>query len=1180
MHHLSPIRRRIMLLFFAANGLTVTVLAVLTPLVAGYTLQTARTERLYYAILGPIVLAGVLAALYRYLRPISDLGYALEIGSTPDPELARDARRIALNAPIYFFVLMAGGAFLLAILLNVLGIFWMPGYDLHKQFAAFLLIAATSLCGALVISLVSRQWMRPVLLYTAAQAPAGGYRLNIRMRLFAVVTAVAAIAVLVTWLASYTLHSSLLPPAVSAVAALGISALAMLAVALVASHHLAAGLTAGLRDVTDRLLDIAQDERIDLGPPLPALSLDEVGDLIMAYNALQQRISGQQEQMESRQRQLTALQSLSYKIGTARDMDHLLHEVIRDVERAFGYHNAAILLVDREEQELWTAATDHFDPTMHGRRFKIGEEGVVGRVAATGTPLLINDVSRCDFHIPDQTNARSEIAVPLTIADRAMGDSTIGVLFVSSERTGAFNESDLHMLSALGNQIATVIENARLFEEVTAKASELEGRTRNLTALHDISAALSGSLRVEEVLGIAMRHLVSLFEVEHSTAILLGTDEQEGRIVAEHPRLGMAEQRIATRDFPALEWVLSTHYPLPIADVPHSEIIAPIRQQLARLNVQSLLMVPLFSKGAIQGVLTLDSVGHSRRFTPEEEGICQTIAAQVAVAVENVRLVRDLNLQADLLARMGRDVAAERSRLDAVLRSLADGLLVTDPGGRIVLFNRAFLSLFNLQDDGLRGKLVGEVLPEVSWHGLILQTSGADVARVQEFSTPDGKFVQATATLVHESDQVAGVVMILRDVTDEKRIERMKSDFISTVSHEFRTPLTPVLGFAKLVRRSFDKHIMPLLPPAPHSVQQTAGRIDHNLDILIGEVERLSRLVEDVLFLADLDADRLTWHMQEVDLGTVAQERVEAFLSEAQAKDLDLRAELPASLSPVHADGERLARVIDNLVSNAIKFTKTGEVRVRLQELHLADGDWTPPPLVDVPMPVPGGVYLMVAVSDTGSGISAQAQPTLFERFGQGTYDVLIDKPSGTGLGLAISKEIVSRHGGHIWADSEPGQGSTFAFLLPVVPPRAGRVLPGQEGAPGTGAPLILVVEDDAEMRGLLYHILFGAGYRALLAADGPTALNMARTHRPDLILLDVMIPGITGLDVTSVLKADDTTREIPIVILSAMADPTKATRLGADAYLVKPSGTEVILDAIGRLLETAPRPSGSPEVN
>ena len=1137
-HQISHIRRRVILLSGVTTVVATAILLLVTEVAADLTPEGMRGERIYLLALGGFLLVGVILALHLYLRPISDLGYALEIGSTPTAELGLQARRIAFNAPVHFFVFPTIGVFVIAVLSSILRSVVWPEHTFAATFGSALLSTAIAACSSLVISLVSRRLMRPLLLYTAAQRNTGGYRLNLRTRLFFAILPFAVLSVLFTGLPGYNqvvrtyrervidkslLHLSNAVGAISAdlpegqilrrmieslgeheyefvflldsdgqvldqqqpsstewafdssvwlkerpnrlrraeesfvlsplpfqherwvgigftihplrsedvirtIISLCVSGGFLLALAALVSHHLAADLVVDLTDVTTRLLDIAHEERVDLSSPVPVLSLDEVGDLVLAYNALQQRVRAQQEQIEYKQRQLIALQSLSYKIGTVMDVDHLLREVVRDVERAFGYHNVSVLLVDDQGENLYFAVDGYPDDTWRDRKFKIGQDGVVGRVAATGDPLLINDVSTCDFYIADQTNTRSELAVPLSVADKV-----IGVFNVSSERIGAFNDSDLRITTALANQVAIAIENARLFNEVVSNTQELERRAQDLMSLHDVSIALGASLRIEEVLNTATEQLVSMFEIEHSTVILFGAEDEYGEVAAEYPAMGIAGDRVLTNRLPAARRILTSPSPLHIIDAQHSELLRPLRKDLKTLNIESMLLVPLLTKGNVVGIISLDSIAHRHSFTEEQIGICQTIAAQVAVSVENVRLFENMRLQADLLARMARDVTAERSQLDAILRNLTDGLLVTDLTGRVILFNPAFRSLFDLPEGGLRGESITYVVSQVPLQQLVLQTGGDGIVRSQEITLPDGRCLHATAAGVREGDQLSGVVVVLRDITREKQLDQMKSDFVSTVSHELRTPLTPVLGFAKLIRKSFHRHILPLVPTDNQEGSRASQRIEQNLEIIVSEVERLSDLVDDVLFLADLDAGRIGWQMEWLNLDEILENAVHAYRTDAESKNLIVRTEWPADLPKLCGDGERLQRAVGNLISNAVKFTDVGEILVRAQVIHWEDDRWAPSPFVKVPEQLPQGDYALIAVRDTGPGISSETRQALFERFGQGVGDMLTQKPSGTGLGLALSKEIVSYHGGHIWAESKPGPGSTFAFVVPLL---------------------------------------------------------------------------------------------------------------------------------------------------
>ena len=226
----------------------------------------------------------------------------------------------------------------------------------------------------------------------------------------------------------------------------------------------------------------------------------------------------------------------------------------------------------------------------------------------------------------------------------------------------------------------------------------------------------------------------------------------------------------------------------------------------------------------------------------------------------------------------------------------------------------------------------------------------------------------------------------------------------------------------------------------------------------------------------------------------------------------------------------------------------------------------------------------MVSVSDTGVGIAPVDQPKVFERFKQ-VGDTLTDKPKGTGLGLPICREIVEHHGGHIWVESALGRGSTFFFSLPMTAEQvaAAGAAPVELAAlirqlreqvivttPRTAErqPTVLVVDDDANIRELLLQELTEAGYRVLLAANGREGVAIVRRERPDLIVLDVMMPEMNGFDVAAVLKNDPQTMDIPIVILSIVQDRDRGFRLGVDRYLTKPIDTDLLFREVGALIE------------
>ncbi|MDE3155237.1 MAG: response regulator, partial [Acidobacteriota bacterium] len=414
----------------------------------------------------------------------------------------------------------------------------------------------------------------------------------------------------------------------------------------------------------------------------------------------------------------------------------------------------------------------------------------------------------------------------------------------------------------------------------------------------------------------------------------------------------------------------------------------------------------------------------------------------------------------------------------------------------------------------------------------------------------------------HRNRQLFEEAERARGVAEEA--DAAKSAFLSTVSHELRTPLTSVLGFAKIIKKRLDDRIFPLVPTEDRKVAQTVRQIGDNLDVVVSEGERLTKLIDDVLDLAKIEAGKFEWHMDAVAMPDVIDHATAATSSLFEQKGLQLVKQLDEGLPGVTGDRDRLIQVVINLISNAVKFTESGSVTCRA---HRGDGE------------------VIVSVTDTGVGIAPADQAKVFERFKQ-VGDTLTDKPKGTGLGLPICREIVEHHGGRIWVESAPGHGSTFAFSLPASDVAAG-VAAGSAGPVDLAALIrqlreqvavttprmqdrksrILVVDDEANIRELLTQEFTEAGYQVSVAENGREAIAAVRRERPDLVVLDVMMPEMNGFDVAAVLKNDPSTLDIPIVILSIVQDRDRGYRIGIDRYLTKPIDTDLLFREVDALL-------------
>ena len=387
-----------------------------------------------------------------------------------------------------------------------------------------------------------------------------------------------------------------------------------------------------------------------------------------------------------------------------------------------------------------------------------------------------------------------------------------------------------------------------------------------------------------------------------------------------------------------------------------------------------------------------------------------------------------------------------------------------------------------------------------------------------------------------------------------------KSAFLSTVSHELRTPLTSVLGFAKIIRKRLEDRIFPAVTVDDQKIKRTMKQVSENLDVVVSEGERLTNLINDVLDLAKIESGKMEWNMRPVFLQDVIHRGIAATSALFEQKNLVLKKNIPQDLPIIKADEDKLIQVIINLLSNAVKFTDKGTVSI---EAYQDKGQ------------------LIFEVQDTGIGVAEEDRHKIFERFRQ-AGDTLTDKPQGTGLGLPICREIIEHHGGIIWMKSEFNVGSSFFFSLPILgeiseqqPIQFDRIVKSlkkqishSSKQKPDGKATILVVDDDTPIRSLLRQELTDTGYHVREAANGKAALDMVRLEKPDLIILDVMMPEINGFDVAAVLKNDPATMDIPIIILSIVEDKERGLRIGVDRYLTKPIDTEKLFHEVEELLE------------
>ncbi len=656
---------------------------------------------------------------------------------------------------------------------------------------------------------------------------------------------------------------------------------------------------------------------------------------------------------------------------------------------------------------------------------------------------------------------------------------------------------------------------------------------------------------IDRLLGAVLSQILEVLQLGGG-ALYLYNDQ------AEHVELAVAARgpETAYGPDPALLWErpLLTHslaqaretarLGLPLitldADGPAASDQRPLVAALQELGAANLVSVPLLAGGWLTGILQVVA-RPGGRVSPSQIELLRILGRQAAVAIENARLFAQTR--------------ADQERTRAVVDATNDAILMLDERRRPRIVNRRARFFFGLTERDLVGKSfdqLGSLFARIfedgprfnSWLGQLLNSQSERAVDEFPILSPEPRLLQCySAPVTDLHDRYLGRLLVFRDITREREVERMKNDFVSIVSHELRTPLTSIQGALQLVLGQPENG-------RPGMAEGMPQRARDLLSISLANSERLIRLINDILDIAKIEQGRIQLRREPLAPEELCTNAAAAMAAFANNRGVSLEVKVQPRLPAVLADRDRSTQVLINLLSNAVKFSQSGqrvELSARLK-----------------------GQMVCFAVRDWGRGIAPEQQPRLFQKFQQldssSTRDV-----GGTGLGLAISKALVEEQGGRMWLESQPGEGSRFSFTLPIAPGGESALsrqpaTSGDEQRAG-GAAHVLVVDDDPHVRSLLVRMLERQSLRVTNARDGYEAIAAAERERPDLILLDIKMPGLDGFEVLRRLKGRPETAAIPVIILTAEGMNQSARAhgldLGVHAYLEKPIAAERLISSV-----------------
>lgn len=817
---------------------------------------------------------------------------------------------------------------------------------------------------------------------------------------------------------------------------------------------------------------------------------------------------------------------------------------------------------------------------------------------------------------------KSLLFVPLLTGNEIRGYVSIQNIDVEN----AFSNSDVRLLETLANSMSVALENARLFDETNRLLKETEERTAELGVINSVQDGLSRELDPQLIYNLVGDRLCELFP-ETQTLVIRSFNHKTG---FEHFQYTIEKGIKLTVNPQPFIWankqLIQSKKPIHI-----NENYVETAKRFGGTGVttgkppKSAVFVPMIVGDVVTGSISLQNVDRENAFSVSNLRLLTTLTNSMSVALENARLFNETtHLLSDAKQR-----ASELTTVNNISKALASQLnpneliqFVGDQLRDLFKANIAYLALLNKKTkmihfpyqfgeimpsrkigDGLTSKIImtGEPLlinkdlsmkheemgisqmgiPASSYIGVPIPDGDEFIGVLSVQSTEqENRFDENDQRLLTTIASSVGVALrnaqLFEDVEQAKmeaekaskiaeKANEAKSAFLSTVSHELRTPLTSVLGFAKIINKRLNDKIFPTLNQNDGKTGKTVNQINENLQVVISEGERLTHLINDVLDLAKIEAGRMEWNQEKVSLAEVTERAIAATTSLFEQKDIKLNKKIDPNVPDITGDPDKLIQVVINLFSNAVKFTEKGNVTCSVIQKNNE---------------------VIVSVTDTGIGIAPEDYGAVFEQFKQVGGDTLTDKPKGTGLGLPICKEIVEHHGGRIWVESKVGKGSIFSFAIPFIPSENKNIKKDKpihlnelvkqlkeqmvfsklniEGKNST----ILVVDDDDSIRSLLEQELSEAGYLIEQATNGKAALDCIRKNRPDLIILDVMMPEMNGFDVAAILKNDPQTMDIPIIILSIIQDKARGFRIGVDRYLTKPIDTAQLFTEVGNLLE------------
>lgn len=733
--------------------------------------------------------------------------------------------------------------------------------------------------------------------------------------------------------------------------------------------------------------------------------LDAAGN-ISSFLAVKEDITArkQAEAVEQQRRQRQQLISeISLAINLSEDVQAVMQTAVDGLTRVLRVDQVGLALFDESRQRLLVRA-DHPAPANQsavGEEVPLAGNLATQQVLETRQPLMILDAQRDPLmssarELMLRQHVQSILLVPLIVRDEVIG--TIGFDVLHAQR--AFTPDEIDLARTVANLVAIRLEQARLFEAEREARLLAQQHALDLSGLYAVTRATSRSLAVEDVLTQALSSALTSLQFEAGLIALPGHDHtaRDLQIVAERglpPQLravllpGRAEPSLLAHAYGQREVAL-----LDLAEAAPDQRLQRAAGEFSALGWRTLVGIPLLHRDQSLGVMCL-LTHQPRAASPGDMALFASMGHQVAAAISNAQLFQT--------------TLDERSRLKALIESSRDGIILNGVDGTILVMNEPALTMLRLPGspadwvnrpirDAIQA--LRHTAPEVA------RATIAELRRLATGAEPliEGDYEVAARPVhwlslpVRVGVRPMGRLIVLRDMTEEHALERLRDDMTHTMVHDLRNPLTGIVAALNMVLDGF--------------MGDLRAEQQHVLNIARSSSERMMQLVNAILDVNRLESGRMPVNLTTVQLSDLLREVLPAQQTLARDKQIQLESDCAPDLPPVRADIALIQRVLQNLIGNALKFTPTGGC-VRIAACLVAEAAKLP--------------VVAVSVQDNGPGIPPEIQSQLFQKFVTGGQE-----EQGSGLGLAFCKLALEAHGQQIEVQSMAGEGTTFTFTLAV----------------------------------------------------------------------------------------------------------------------------------------------------